>query len=140
MPEKPKPETPVYWSDTPDRVLERLRQITGRREWWRYDGPRNGRPRSWWRCFRNGQVVCPGPGHSPRDRSLAVRFHADGGYVVHSFAGDDPMDCRDHVDRLLGLPRWKPWRAAAFAEAPGAAFFQCGDGSLSQNRARPQHL
>jgi hypothetical protein len=35
MPEKPKPETPVYWSDTPDRVLERLRQITGRKEWWR---------------------------------------------------------------------------------------------------------
>src|SRR5262245_30941415 len=56
----------------------------------------------------NGQVVCPGPGHSPRDRSLAVRFHAGGGYVVHSFAGDDPMDCRDHVDRLLGLPGWKP--------------------------------
>jgi len=55
----------------------------------------------------HGQVICPGPGHSPRDRSLAVRFHADGGYVVHSFAGDDPMDCRDHVDRLLGLPGWK---------------------------------
>jgi hypothetical protein len=58
--------------------------------------------------IRNGQVVCPGPGHSPRDRSLAVRFNAGGGYVVHSFAGDDPMDCRDHIDRLLGLPGWKP--------------------------------
>lgn len=57
--------------------------------------------------IRNGQIVCPGPGHSHRDRSLAVRFHA-GGYVVHSFAGDDPMDCRDHVDRLLGLPGWNP--------------------------------
>ena len=58
--------------------------------------------------IHNGQVVCPGPGHSPRDRSLAIRFHADGAYVLHSFAGDDPMECRDHVDRLLGLPRWKP--------------------------------
>jgi putative DNA primase/helicase len=58
--------------------------------------------------IRNGQVVCPGPGHSLRDRSLAVRFNTGGGYVVHSFAGDDPMDCRDHVDRLLGLPGWKP--------------------------------
>jgi putative DNA primase/helicase len=57
--------------------------------------------------IRSGQVVCPGPRHSPRDRSLAVRFHAGGGYVVHSFAGDDPIDCRDHVDRLLGLPGWK---------------------------------
>ena len=56
----------------------------------------------------NRQVVCPGPGHSPRDRSLAVRFRAGGGYVVHSFAGDDPMDCRDHVGRLLGIPGWKP--------------------------------
>ena len=56
----------------------------------------------------NGQIVCPGPGHSSRDRSLAVRFNTGGGYVVHSFAGDDPMDCRDHVDRLLGLPSWKP--------------------------------
>src|SRR5262245_203043 len=55
----------------------------------------------------NGQVVCPGAGHSPRDRSLSVRFNTGGGYVVHSFAGDDPMDCRDHVDRLLGLPGWK---------------------------------
>jgi hypothetical protein len=39
---------------------------------------------------------------------LAVRFYAGGGYVVYSFAGDDPMECRDHVDRLLGLPGWKP--------------------------------
>jgi hypothetical protein len=58
--------------------------------------------------IRNGQVVCPGPSHSPRDRSLAVRFYGGGGYVVHSFAGDDPMDCRDHVDQLLGLSPWRP--------------------------------
>src|SRR5262245_31744892 len=27
----------------------------------------------------HGQIICPGPGHSPRDRSLAVRFNAGGG-------------------------------------------------------------
>lgn len=32
--ERPKPETPVCWSDRPELLLERLRQITGRREWW----------------------------------------------------------------------------------------------------------
>ena len=35
-----------------------------------------------------GQVLCPSPGHSPRDRSLAVRFVADG-FIVHSHANDD---------------------------------------------------
>ena len=33
-------------------------------------------------------VLCPGPGHSPKDRSLSVRLTPDGP-VVHSFAGDD---------------------------------------------------
>jgi putative DNA primase/helicase len=63
--------------------------------------------------FRNGQVLCPGPGHSPGDRSLSVRFYAGGGYVVHSFAGDDPMACRDHVNRLLGLPGGQPTECQA---------------------------
>jgi putative DNA primase/helicase len=48
------------------------------------------------------QVLCPGPGHSPRDRSLAVRFIADG-FVVHSHANDDWQACRDHVSARLGL-------------------------------------
>ena len=33
--ERPKSEAPVLWGDSPELVLERLRQITGRREWWR---------------------------------------------------------------------------------------------------------
>jgi hypothetical protein len=47
------------------------------------------------------QVLCPGPGHSPRDRSLAVRFVADG-FIVHSHANDDWQACRDHVSARLG--------------------------------------
>lgn len=53
------------------------------------------------------QVLCPGPNHSPGDRSLSVRFDArsPGGFVVTSFAGDHFADCRDHVRQLLGLER-----------------------------------
>ena len=52
-----------------------------------------------------GQVLAPGPGHSPRDRSLSVKPDKDApaGFVVHSFAGDDSLLCRDHVRKLLGL-------------------------------------
>jgi len=38
----------------------------------------------------------PGPGHSRKDRSLAIRI-APGGFVVHSFANDDWKVCRDYV-------------------------------------------
>jgi putative DNA primase/helicase len=50
-------------------------------------------------------ILCPGPGHSPRDRSLAVRFdpRAPDGFMAHSHSGDDWRACRDHVARLLGL-------------------------------------
>jgi hypothetical protein len=53
-----------------------------------------------------GQVLAPGPGHSPADRSLSVWVDPDdpAGFKVHSHAGDDPMDCRDLVRKKLGLP------------------------------------
>jgi hypothetical protein len=55
-------------------------------------------------------LICPGPGHSPRDRSLSVRLDpaSPDGFVVHSFAGDDSLACRDHVRGLLGLGQWRP--------------------------------
>ncbi|WLS03103.1 DUF7146 domain-containing protein [Shinella oryzae] len=49
------------------------------------------------------RVSCPGPGHSKRDRSLSVTFHADGTFSTTSFAGDDFRDCRDHVKAKLGM-------------------------------------
>jgi len=56
------------------------------------------------------QVLCPGPGHDPRDRSLSVRLStiAPDGFVAFSHAGDDWRECRDHVRHLLGLPAFKP--------------------------------
>jgi hypothetical protein len=56
---------------------------------------------------RGEKVVAPGPGHSPRDRSLTVILDpkAPGGFVVHSFSPrDDWRSCRDHVWEKLGLP------------------------------------
>ena len=67
------------------------------------------------------QVLCAGPGHSPRDRSLSIKLARDdpAGFKVHSFAGDDFKACRDHVKRALGLRDIVegPGTAAALAEA-----------------------
>jgi putative DNA primase/helicase len=57
------------------------------------------------------QILAPGPGHSREDRSLAVKLSSKpGGFVVHSFAGDDAITCRDHVRQRLGLPAFEPSR------------------------------
>jgi Toprim domain len=55
-----------------------------------------------------GGISCPGPNHSAIDRSLSVRFNADGSFIVNSFAGDDPLECRDHVRECLEMPAWRP--------------------------------
>jgi hypothetical protein len=56
------------------------------------------------------QISCPGPGHSAKDRSLSVKIDADApdGFVANSFAGDDPIACRDYVRTKLGLAPFKP--------------------------------
>jgi hypothetical protein len=45
----------------------------------------------------------PGPGHSSDDRSLGIKFHknAPDGFIVHSLAGDDPIQCRKYVKARL---------------------------------------
>ena len=57
-------------------------------------------------CGHN-RILCPGPGHTRRDRSLSVAFVGADEPIVHSFAGDDWRACKDHVARLLGLPEWR---------------------------------
>jgi hypothetical protein len=59
---------------------------------------------------QGNKVKAPGPGHSAIDRSLSVRLDASapGGFVVHSFAHDDPIVCKDYVREKLGLPAFKP--------------------------------
>jgi hypothetical protein len=55
------------------------------------------------------EALVPGPGHSPEDRSLAIKLDeaARDGFLVHSFAGDDQFVRRDHVRKKLGLPELK---------------------------------
>jgi putative DNA primase/helicase len=56
------------------------------------------------------QILAPGPGHSPQDRSLSIRISSDApdGFIVHSFAGDDPIAAKNYVRERLGLPEWQP--------------------------------
>jgi putative DNA primase/helicase len=55
----------------------------------------------------HAEILCPGPGHNPRDRSLSVKIRASlpDGFMTHSFADDDWRDCRDHVRRVLRIER-----------------------------------
>src|SRR5262245_28117253 len=55
-------------------------------------------------------VSAPGPGHSPRDRSLSVKLDASApdGFLAYSHSGDDWKDCRDYVRSRLGMPEWQP--------------------------------
>jgi hypothetical protein len=45
------------------------------------------------------QILAPGPGHSAYDRSLSIRIDptTPDGFVCHSFAGDDWVDCKVYV-------------------------------------------
>jgi len=47
-------------------------------------------------------ILAPGPHHSRNDRSMTVKLdgNAPDGFLVHSFAGDDFRDCRDHVKQF----------------------------------------
>jgi putative DNA primase/helicase len=57
-----------------------------------------------------GQARVPGPGHSAKDRSLSIKIcavHKDG-FLCHSFAGDNPIVCRDYVRQKLGMGPWQP--------------------------------
>jgi hypothetical protein len=55
-------------------------------------------------------VLAPGPGHSHKDRSLAIKLNstAPDGFLIFSHAGDDWKTCREHVRSRLGLPSWEP--------------------------------
>jgi putative DNA primase/helicase len=76
-------------------------------------------------------ILCPGPGHSPKDRSLSVRLERDApdGFVTFSHSGDDWRQCRDHVKQAWGLPRdgWKRDRPPR-PRALGAAASISGNG------------
>src|SRR5712671_4557836 len=53
-------------------------------------------------------VRCPGPGD--RALSVAPSATAPNGFLVNSFAGDDPIACLDYVRARLSLPEFSPER------------------------------
>jgi hypothetical protein len=68
------------------------------------------------------QVLCPGPGHSDKDRSLSVKLKDDGtSILVHSFSGDDPIICKDHIRQKLGLPPFTPSKKSNEKDKPRKA-------------------
>jgi putative DNA primase/helicase len=66
-----------------------------------------------------GQILCPAPGHSRRDRGLSVKLDpsAPEGFVVNLFNGCDDDDwrrARDYVKQAWGLPiRHNRYKASA---------------------------
>jgi putative DNA primase/helicase len=61
-----------------------------------------------------GQVLAPGPGHSPSDRSLSVRLSATApdGFLAFSHAGDGFAGSRDYIKGRLGLDP-NAWKATS---------------------------
>jgi 5S rRNA maturation endonuclease (ribonuclease M5) len=75
---------------------------------------------------KGDRVLAPGPGHSPKDRSLSIKVDpsAPDGFVLNSFAGDNALDCKGYVKDKLGVRReprpkstnpMESMRAAAYA-------------------------
>ena len=66
--------------------------------------------------LRGDQVLAPGPGHSREDRSLSITISDSGDdVVVHSFAHDDPITCKDYVREKCGI-QFKPNGKQRFSE------------------------
>jgi hypothetical protein len=55
--------------------------------------------------------------------SVTVSNSDPAGYVVHSFAGDDPIKCKDHVRAKLGMPAWEPNRGNRHDHDPVVASY-----------------
>jgi hypothetical protein len=89
-----------------------------------------------------GGVLCPGPGHKAKDRSLSIRLSATApdGFVVHSFAHDDAMKCRDYVRERLGLPPFTPRGNARNTQAPNTGAPSGGDPPRKSNNERDGEL
>lgn len=55
-----------------------------------------------------GRIRCPAPGKGRKNRSLSVKFNADGTFHATDFSGGDWRVARDHVKAVLGLSDDKP--------------------------------
>lgn len=67
-----------------------------------------------------GQILCPGPGHSAGDRSLAVKLSAQSplGFIAYSHAGDHWRASRNYVLEKLGRPSCEPGNLSGRYQRP----------------------
>jgi hypothetical protein len=87
--------------------------------------------------IKGNEVLCPGPGHSAKDRSLSVALSgAREGFIVYSFAGDDPIKCRDYIRDKLGLP--KPQRNGNGLSSTDDLAKLINDAVASQKKTEPK--
>jgi hypothetical protein len=83
-------------------------------------------------------VRAPGPGHSPKDRSLRIWIDPtdENGFRVHSFV-EDWRVCRDYVCERLGLPTWQPHSRTPSKPRPRFVSNCAGDdGQKQREKAR----
>jgi len=66
-------------------------------------------PVPWVVKFRGAKSSRPVPAIGRRTDQLSIRIvpGAPAGFIVFSFAGDDPFACKDYVRERLGLPEWE---------------------------------
>jgi hypothetical protein len=81
------------------------------------------------------EILVPGPGHSPKDRSLSIRLDpaAPDGFLAHSFAGDDPLECKDYARDKLGIRR-----EAFQSGSPSASIINTDHPVSEQSATKPQ--
>src|SRR5262249_41299940 len=87
------------------------------------------------------EVRAPGPGHSAKDRSLTVKLDANApdGFIVHSFANDDAIACKDYVREKAGMAAFKPnGHGNGRSHRASAAPISAGLGSARESIEREQ--
>jgi len=84
---------------------------------------------------RGAQVLAPGPRHSRNDRSLSIKLIPGDKFIVYSFAGDDPIACRDYVRAALGLGPFR-LHGTSYQKSPKRPQMQLGnDDGIRQRHA-----
>jgi putative DNA primase/helicase len=84
--------------------------------------------------WRGNHAVIPGPGHSPRDRSLSLTIGERGQIVWHSFAGDSWHSVGPYL-QSLGIDLGGKRRTAEEIEADRAEHRERQAETLAQKRA-----
>jgi putative DNA primase/helicase len=103
---------------------------------------------SWARALggdvRGDQILCPGPGHSSKDRSLSVKIGRDGEPLCFSHSGDDPLACKDYARAKIGMAPFEPsgnsGRSKDQIKANGSKTYEFCDPATGKVRYRKERI